>query len=258
MNVGFFYFLISLLIPRLITQWDEKPVAPKKLLGTILTVILVEAMLLIPVFTFTSFAILAILILIYHSLQFVLERNGRDLILKRIFEFVFLLVAGSFVFGTFADDIRFNKFAITAIKSIISNNVLLVHLNVRSLTAAAICLVAILTLINEMNHVVRYVLALVKTEPQIKKGTSDKHLKTDDQELRRGKIIGVIERILFFFLVITDNYAAIAFILTAKGITRYKELDDKNFAEYVLIGTLLSSALSIFWSYYMKELLNLI
>ncbi len=80
----------------------------------------------------------------------------------------------------------------------------------------------------------------------------------DKQELNRGKIIGVIERNLFFFFVMTGNYTSIAFILTAKGFTRFKELDDKNFAEYVLIGTLLSSALSIFWAFFIKEIINAI
>ena len=34
-------------------------------------------------------------------------------------------------------------------------------------------------------------------------------------------------------------------MLAAKGFTRFKELDDRDFAEYVLIGTLLSSSLAI-------------
>ena len=75
------------------------------------------------------------------------------------------------------------------------------------------------------------------------------------QEIKRGKVIGMIERVLFFFFVLTGNYTSIAFVLTAKGITRYKELDDKDFAEYVLIGTLLSSSFAIFCAYFVKSTL---
>ena len=33
--------------------------------------------------------------------------------------------------------------------------------------------------------------------------------------------------------------------MAAKGLTRFKELENRGFAEYVLIGTLLSSSLAI-------------
>jgi hypothetical protein len=39
------------------------------------------------------------------------------------------------------------------------------------------------------------------------------------------------------------QYAAIALVLTAKSIARYDMLKDKVFAEYYLLGTLLSTLL---------------
>jgi len=54
--------------------------------------------------------------------------------------------------------------------------------------------------------------------------------------------------------VLTKNYGSIAFILAAKAFTRFRELENRDFAEYVLIGTLLSSSLSIFWAYFIRTL----
>ncbi|ERM93043.1 DUF3307 domain-containing protein [Caldanaerobacter subterraneus] len=60
-----------------------------------------------------------------------------------------------------------------------------------------------------------------------------------------GRIIGIIERILMTTLVAMGQVAAAGFVIAAKSIARYKELDDKNFAEYYLIGTMLSMLLAL-------------
>lgn len=64
------------------------------------------------------------------------------------------------------------------------------------------------------------------------------------QELRRGRIIGVLERIILFTLVLGGQYAALGFVVTAKAMARFKTLEDRDFAEYFLIGTLLSVLLA--------------
>jgi hypothetical protein len=53
-----------------------------------------------------------------------------------------------------------------------------------------------------------------------------------------GEWIGILERIITLTLVLTGNFTAIAFVLTAKSIARFKELEQsKDFAEYYLLGT---------------------
>ena len=59
-------------------------------------------------------------------------------------------------------------------------------------------------------------------------------------ELSRGLVIGVLERALALTLVLTSQFSALGLILAAKAIVRYQALDDRDFAEYVLIGTLTS------------------
>ena len=63
-----------------------------------------------------------------------------------------------------------------------------------------------------------------------------------------GRVIGIFERILIFTLILTDNFGAIGFLIGAKSILRFGDSKTGNArkqTEYVLIGTLMSFALSI-------------
>jgi hypothetical protein len=62
---------------------------------------------------------------------------------------------------------------------------------------------------------------------------------------KNGRTIGTLERVLILIFVSLDQFTAIAFILAAKGFTRFKELENRPFAEYVLIGTLASFTLAL-------------
>jgi hypothetical protein len=61
---------------------------------------------------------------------------------------------------------------------------------------------------------------------------------TADSEENVGEWIGILERVITLTFVLTGNFTAIAFVLTAKSIARFKELEQsKDFAEYYLLGT---------------------
>ncbi len=55
-----------------------------------------------------------------------------------------------------------------------------------------------------------------------------------------GKLIGGFERALALTFVLSGYYTAIAIIFAAKSIARFKELEERRFAEYYLIGTFAS------------------
>jgi hypothetical protein len=61
-----------------------------------------------------------------------------------------------------------------------------------------------------------------------------------------GKWIGICERTLIFTFVLTQQYTAIGFLMTAKSILRFGDKDQKTEqkTEYILVGTLLSFASS--------------
>jgi hypothetical protein len=62
---------------------------------------------------------------------------------------------------------------------------------------------------------------------------------------RVGEAIGVLERLLIVTLVLTGAEAAIGFVIAVKTLARFKQLDDRGFAEYYLLGTLASVGVAI-------------
>jgi hypothetical protein len=57
-------------------------------------------------------------------------------------------------------------------------------------------------------------------------------------------IIGLLERILVFVLVIAGSLASVGFIVAFKSAARFPQFKDTDFAEYFLIGTLTSIGLA--------------
>ncbi len=60
-----------------------------------------------------------------------------------------------------------------------------------------------------------------------------------------GRMIGCLERTLVYGLVLFGQWGALGFVIAAKSIARFKELDDKHFADYYLIGTLASMLVAV-------------
>jgi len=61
---------------------------------------------------------------------------------------------------------------------------------------------------------------------------------------RVGEAIGIIERLLIVTFVLAGAEAAIGLVIAAKTLARFKQLDDRDFAEYYLLGTLASVAVA--------------
>jgi hypothetical protein len=60
-----------------------------------------------------------------------------------------------------------------------------------------------------------------------------------------GATIGIIERLLIVTLMLTNAQAAVGLVVAAKTIARFKQLDDRLFAEYYLLGTLASVSVAV-------------
>lgn len=63
-----------------------------------------------------------------------------------------------------------------------------------------------------------------------------------------GTLIGYLERLLILTFVLLEQWEAVGFLLTAKSILRFNEIQNakvRSLSEYVLLGTLLSFSLSI-------------
>lgn len=59
-----------------------------------------------------------------------------------------------------------------------------------------------------------------------------------------GEIIGLLERLLVFVLVLAGSLTAVGFIVAFKSAARFPQFKDTDFAEYFLIGTLTSIGLA--------------
>lgn len=73
-----------------------------------------------------------------------------------------------------------------------------------------------------------------------------------------GKWIGYLERVLILTFIFTNNIEGIGFLLTAKSIFRFGELNkakDIKTTEYVLIGTFASFAIAILIGFIILKLL---
>jgi len=79
----------------------------------------------------------------------------------------------------------------------------------------------------------------------------DLRMRRDDDrstgavEVARGRAIGVLERALVLTLVLLGQYGALGFVIAAKSLARFKNLEDREFAEYFLVGTLASLLLAL-------------
>jgi len=67
-----------------------------------------------------------------------------------------------------------------------------------------------------------------------------------DDNKKAGGLIGLLERLIILIFLSTNQYSAIGLVLTAKSIARYEKISsDKEFAEYYLLGTLMSTLIVI-------------
>lgn len=73
-----------------------------------------------------------------------------------------------------------------------------------------------------------------------------------------GKWIGILERLLILTFILANQFSAVGFLLAAKSIFRFGDLTgnkNRKLTEYVLIGTLLSFAITIIIGLILKEIL---
>lgn len=116
---------------------------------------------------------------------------------------------------------------------------------IRLATGGAVLLAAYVFNWNGGSVIVRGVLALVRlTIAEASTGHP-----AEGSEARRvpgtGHVIGLLERFLVLTLVLLGEWGALGLILAAKSIARFKELEDRRFSEYYLLGTLTSVTIAM-------------
>jgi len=123
------------------------------------------------------------------------------------------------------------------------------EIGITHITNVQVFVFGLLLVLNEINIVLRYILGVVGLKPLASEGED-----VSRGEYNTGRLIGLLERIFVFLFVLLNQYTAIGFILAAKGVARFQDFKSRTFAEYVLIGTLLSTLLALTVGFFVKVL----
>ncbi|CAG9623705.1 DUF3307 domain-containing protein [Sutcliffiella rhizosphaerae] len=93
----------------------------------------------------------------------------------------------------------------------------------------------------------KYTLRDMAVSPNSEKNMTEEYtyMVMKHQDLSRGKVIGYLERLLVVSLILMGSFSAVGFIVAAKSLTRFKQMDDRDWAEYFLLGTLTSFLFAI-------------
>lgn len=102
-------------------------------------------------------------------------------------------------------------------------------------------LLALLIIHKPANIAISKLLMIYKPEIKNEEKNHDKNA---------GRFIGTVERIIMLIFLFIGQYSAIGLVLMAKSIARYDKISkEKDFAEYYLLGTLISTAIVIVVSF---------
>jgi hypothetical protein len=88
------------------------------------------------------------------------------------------------------------------------------------------------------DQLVRDLLDGVRVPPRAESGE-------EGHQARVGRLIGWLERLLICGFALAGQFAAVGFVLAAKSMARFKALDDREFAEQYVLGTLLSTLIAL-------------
>lgn len=129
----------------------------------------------------------------------------------------------------------------------LSHSVVRLPASREELTALFLLLSAIVFVLRGGTYVTRGVLDKAGAFPR-KGERSPRNAGTEAQEVtgvdtteyNRGRTIGNIERLLLLLVVIVGSYEALGFLVAAKGLIRASEFEDRDFAEYFIVGSLTS------------------
>ena len=124
----------------------------------------------------------------------------------------------------------------------INNNLMINSLNVKTCFVVAS---AVLVCWKPASIFVSLVFKIIPETIEQADQTMKTNEKTEIEGAKIGSWIGIFEREIILILGLMGQFGAIGFVLTAKSLTRFKQLENKSFAEKYLVGTLLSALIAI-------------
>jgi hypothetical protein len=169
---------------------------------------------------------------------FIERREGPSLLVKRLLLLVvYFILIGVFFSPSIGLSFRSNlKIDLVKLAEYFIPLSALIRVNWVHFSSHAL---GVLLCLNEANLAVRCLITALELRPQDVVGTSESNV-SPQVEYNRGRIIGLLERITLFVLISLNQFGAIGFVVAGKALARFQSLDNRDFAEYFLIGTFAS------------------
>lgn len=180
-------------------------------------------------------------LLLFCELFFIKKPNKLPFQIYRIVQLILIL---SILFTLIPNPLQLNFYRIEALNFSQDSFVgkVLYHLTWEKIN---LFVFGVLMTMNEANIVIRLIFSFVNK-------------KVEKSELNTGRIIGLLERIIIFIFVYNNQFESVGLVIAAKTLIRWRELDEKEYAEYVIIGTLLSVLLAIIIAMIVKSITKII
>ncbi len=253
MTEVFFYALLATLLLPVLLSWARSRSPVHVVLAVLVYLIAVAA----PIGTRLNAAFLAGGLAVITLLNVMVILRGRTAFLTRSITLAINLVACAALFGSAGLFGDFNEAARRFAAWLGGKNRIVASLGPSELRAVLVALAGAYLATIEINHPIALILkrsqlmpATVATEEPGSRG-----MPGMTGEPARGRAIGYLERLIVFALTLSGDLSALGLVLVAKGIARFRQLDDRDFAEYVLIGTLLSISAALLIGFAAKGLL---
>ena len=80
---------------------------------------------------------------------------------------------------------------------------------------------------------------------RVKSESSEEAEKVEEGIRHAGRLIGFFEAFIITTLVAMNQWSAISFLVAAKAVGRIKQMEERPFAEYFLVGTLANVSIAI-------------
>jgi len=250
MSPEFFFMLNAVLASRLVFLFRDGPLTT----GGLLFLCVVQTVGLIAFQPGIGWAVLLGLLLLSDLAFHRLERGRNPNTGIRLLSLGVQIVLLSVFFSPWVG-IPFNGELLSFLATLGRFSVLVSLLERISRPGGSVVLMGGLLVSNEANHLLRMLLAGLRVGPQAGAGDTSSMTAADRREYNTGRVIGILERIIIYVAVLTGEIAAIGLVLAVKGFARFKEMDHRPFAEYVLVGTLLSLLLAVFVALLVKSLI---
>jgi hypothetical protein len=250
------FVLNLLMLSRLDYTANDTPINKKK----IPYILIIQALGLDALMINRAWVALLIFSIIANTLNFYWESKSKNPRIVRIISLIAFAIIYSAIISL-SGQIQFNPIVISWAKRI--NDTFLIVKNLGQLSQINTYALGLLFIINESNTIIRQLFDWIKISPELSNNgdlddlavpLSKDVIKIDDD--RSGRVIGILERLFVYFAVMKSEYSIIGFILAAKAFARFKELEKKPYAEYVLIGTLASIFIALITASFISMLVK--